>query len=140
MLVLFSLFVATQSPSLRTVQMEPARCHIPSKDRSMLAKVHKHGMGNAVWANSNSINRQKATFIKSVMNTAISSKRSYKNKCKIATRKALKEATSFKVVCLNQEKHISHEVIESTILFVNGGDIYYPQLSPVLPRHLFWKG
>jgi hypothetical protein len=122
-----------------TMQMDAVRCCLPSEDGSILAKVHKHGVSKVAQANSNSSNRQKAAFIKSVVDTTNSSKRSSKNKRKRAARKARKQANSLDIVHPDQEKHIPHEVIKSTILFVDGGNIDNPRISPVLPRGKFRK-
>ena len=79
-------------------------------------------MSKVAQTNSNSSNRQKAAFIKPVVGTENFSEGSLRSKRKITAREAQKQANNLEVVHPNQDKHITHEVIKSTIVFVDGED------------------
>ena len=124
----------TQDHPISTAQMDAVCLRRPPEDRSITANINMHGVRKAAKANSNSTSRQKAVFVKLLVDTQKLSKRSRRNKRDRSVRKTLKQANTLEVIHPDPYKHLPHEVIKSSVLFVYGGDRNNPRISPCLPR------
>ena len=90
-------------------------------------------MSKVAKANSNSSNRQKAAFMKSLVDIQKASKCSHRNQRERSRRKALKQANTLDLIHPDPGKAITHEVINSFIVFIDGGDCNNPRMHPQLP-------
>ena len=89
-------------------------------------------------ANSNSSNRQKAAFMKSLMDTQQVLKSSCRNRHDRSRRKALKQANILDLTHPDPEKEINHKEIKSSIVFVDDGDSNNPIIGVLLRAYIYW--
>ena len=84
----------TEVRSVSSAKMDAVCLCLLAEDRSITANIDAQGVSKVAKANSNSSNRQKATFIKSLVDTQKALKRSRRNKGDRSTRKSLKQVNT----------------------------------------------
>ena len=123
-----SLFDPSDIPPASTAKMDSVCLRLLPEGRSITGKIDAHGVSKVAKANSNSSNRQKAASMKALVDTKTASKDSRRNQRERSRRKALKQGNSLDLIHPDPEKDITHEVIKSSIVFVDGGDCNNPRI------------